>query len=94
MDNKNLPAFPFLEYNEIGYGEAVVFYSPDGSKQVIPYKPGLSKREWFAGMALMGICANPQFKEWSDDFVTSLALGNADRVLTALEKEPAKSPAP
>lgn len=89
MDNKNLPAFPFLEYNENGYGEAVVFYSPDGSKQIIPYKPGLSKREWFVGMALMGLCANPEYKVWSNDYVKTAAIGNADRVLAELEKQPA-----
>ena len=33
------------------------------------YHPGLTKREWFAGMAMQGILANPKTKVGEDDII-------------------------
>lgn len=55
IKNGNKPAQPFFEYNENGYGDAVCFYMPDGSKQIIPYSAGMSKRERMATDILAGI---------------------------------------
>lgn len=44
--------------------------------------PGLTKAEWFAGMALQGILANPNFNG-TGDFIASCAKGYGD-ILAAL----------
>jgi hypothetical protein len=48
MENKDMPAFPFFEFNENGYGNSIVFNGGDGSRQILPYQTGISKLEFFA----------------------------------------------
>lgn len=43
MYNTKLPAYPFLEYNEGGNGNAITIYSSDGCKQLLNYQPGFTK---------------------------------------------------
>lgn len=91
MDNKNQPAFPFFEYNENGYGESVVLTMPDGSRQFLPYKPGLTKRELAFFMALGGfMAAKPETpNEINTKRVAIELLEYVDAGFEALEKQPA-----
>lgn len=45
---------------------------------------GLTKREYFAALALQGLCANPEYIHWSDEKVSGMAIGEADRLIEAL----------
>lgn len=38
---------------------------------------GLTKREWFAGMALQGLCANPNIIGWTEHEGTDYKLDDA-----------------
>jgi hypothetical protein len=51
------PAFPCLEYNEPGYGDAIII-TINGEKNIIPFKEGMSKRFYAACKAMQGICVN------------------------------------
>lgn len=51
---------------------------------------GLTKREWFAGMALQGLLANSKYLDWAakserplGEFLAASALGLADDLLSA-----------
>ena len=46
---------------------------------------GLSKREWFAGMAMMGLCADRVAKLGD---IPGIAVDLADRLMRELAKEP------
>lgn len=73
MENQNEPAFP-TEYTEIEQGERVLFY-----------KDGLTKREYFAGLAMQGICAS--IKELPFGYSTAdMAVMLADALLAELAK--------
>ena len=53
-------------------------------------EPGLTKREYFAGLAMQGLCANSQENSPAGDWKTvarDAALA-ADALLAELEKEP------
>lgn len=47
--------------------------------------PGLTKRQWLAGMALQGLCANPaeDVKNQTYDKVAEMALKHADALIAA-----------
>jgi hypothetical protein len=47
---------------------------------------GLTKREWFAGMALMGFAANPETVAWSNQTAAKAAVMNADALIAALKE--------
>jgi hypothetical protein len=76
MEDKNTPAFP-RPRQIIGSGED--YYE-------IPASSGLTKREWFAGMALQGLLASDRYKFWGTDNFALQAVMIADDVLTELEK--------
>ncbi len=38
MDNLQLPAYPFFDFTEVGYGNAIVIYAADGN--------GTGKLKW------------------------------------------------
>jgi hypothetical protein len=51
----NEPSNPFFKWNEAGYGDCIVIYSENGSKQFIPYQEGLTIRQHFASMAMQSL---------------------------------------
>ena len=46
---------------------------------------GLTKREWFAGMAMQGMAANP---EWGASDIANYAVDQADTIIAKLNKAP------
>ena len=77
MENKNQPAFPILK-QVIGSGE---------DYHEIPGCDGLSKREYFAGLAMQGILASDDTDPWGN--MTGLAEQSviaADALCGALDK--------
>jgi hypothetical protein len=54
----NEPANPFFTWNVPGYGDCITIEDKNGSKQFLHYKEGLTKREYFAAMALQGYIAS------------------------------------
>ncbi len=68
MDNSNQPAFPIVEATLDGNNVA----------------SGLSKREYYAGQALMGLLANPN--PGSIDKCAKMAVEAADLLIVELEK--------
>jgi hypothetical protein len=49
--------------------------------------PGLTKREWFAGMALQGILANPNTGIYSENFSFAITKANAEYMADAMLEE-------
>lgn len=47
---------------------------------------GLSKREYFAGLAMQGFCAAPDTGEWSTETLAECAVRQADALLAELEE--------
>ena len=58
MDNLKLPASPFFEATENGYGNAVCIYDVTGGKQILPFSPGFTKLEKAALMITQGLAAS------------------------------------
>ena len=79
MENKNQPAFPpSKEMCEM----------PNGENNIEQYPFGLTKREYFAAMAMQGICASGA-NDFNTDHVqqiAEIAVKQADALLTALDK--------
>ena len=48
---------------------------------------GITIREWFAGQALAGFCANPACKDVGYKALVVASLGMASAMVEALEKE-------
>lgn len=49
---------------------------------------GMSLRDWFAGQALAGLCANPDINcNVAEDYLAAIALERADAMLKARGKE-------
>ena len=57
----NEPVYPFLKWNEAGYGDSIVAYDANGGKQFFPYESGLTKREYFAALAMQSLL--PDYQE-------------------------------
>lgn len=73
MENKNLPAFA-----------SVAISGENGYQQ-----DGLTKREYFAGLAMQGLLSNPkQIDTTNFKWIAEHALGYADELLEQLEKQP------
>ena len=47
---------------------------------------GLTKREYFAGLAMQGLLANPKLTELNIENLTVLAIEHTDELLKQLEK--------
>lgn len=68
--------------------------TPDGKtyRETIEYQRGMSLRDWFAGMALIGVLASRDergrggFSELSEEKTAVFALKQADAMLAAREK--------
>jgi hypothetical protein len=69
MKKENEPIYPHLEHTHSG--------------EVLEYSKGLTKREYFAGLALQGLLACSEIKYLSDDICES-AVGLADELLKQL----------
>jgi hypothetical protein len=80
MTNGNDPIDPII--GSIGHEDF-------GGKGVYMNTTGLTKREYFAAMAMQGLCANTAAYNYYDDFkdVAAAALQNADALIEALNKE-------
>lgn len=54
-----------------------------------PYYKGMSLRDWFAGMAMMGFAASPSNKvgQWTPEEVAGDAYGYADAMLAERESQ-------
>lgn len=70
-ENKNKPAFPTLFEDEHGQQGAV---------------GGLTKREYFAALALQGILAKTGISIYDVKIVSTMAIQNADELLKQLEE--------
>lgn len=49
--------------------------------------PGMSLRDWFAGMAMQGMMANSEFCEWSPSSIAEYSYDQSDYMLKAREIE-------
>lgn len=73
MSNANDMAFPVvLETTR----------TPNDSEQL-----GLTKREYFAAMAMQGYCSNPELNHWSHDETAEHAAFLADALLVELARK-------
>jgi hypothetical protein len=75
--------------NEIGDAPAIPFYPqrPWDNESSIGY-PGLTKREYFAGLAMQGLLSNPaQIDTTNFEWIARHAKGYADALLAELEAE-------
>lgn len=78
MENKDTPAFPVLEMQSIG-----------GKQFLDCTAPGLTKREYFAVMAMQGICASEYPKDMPQsfaDWAAEMATCCADALIEELSK--------
>ena len=51
------------------------------------YATGLTKREYFAGLAMQGYCANPEMRHTSIEAIGKYSVQQADALLSALNKD-------
>lgn len=82
MENGNLPAFarPWSKIKQ----------SPDAPEQISLAQPGLTKREYFAAMAMQGILAQHEpgvYEPISTHMTIQSALSLADELLKQLDNE-------
>ena len=86
----NEPANPFFTWNIASYEDCVVLEGKDGKRQYLRYKPGLTKREHFAAMAMQGLLSGAHFQapldelcqqsvEVADALIKELNKGNEDK---------------
>lgn len=89
MKNGDKPASPFFDINENVYGDAIYVYDATGGKQILPFSPGLTKREYFAAMAMQGYIASygGTTTEPNVSIVVKKAVEYADALLKELESE-------
>jgi len=53
-------------------------------------RPGMELRDWFAGMALSGLLANPKNDEMDNDDLVTICYSTADDMMEMREKAWAK----
>ena len=75
--NGNEPAFPMPDTKAQKFSDCPP-----------PWLPGLTKREWMAGMVLSGFAANPRADDWDMYEQTRDAAMYADALLAELAKAP------
>lgn len=87
----NPPAFPGVEGSS-GNGNSVPLISPQGDTTWINYQPGMTLRDWFAGMALRQRLTpswdETGFVERDIKIVVQECYSIADAMLAAREKNP------
>ena len=52
------------------------------------YHDGMSLRDWFAGMGLCGLSANPRYAKYPEGDIAHFAYDRADAMLKAREAKP------
>lgn len=60
----------------------------DGVEEVFGYEPGLTKREYFAGLAMAAMSMNEAFNNNQPEELAKFAVIDADALLAALEAKP------
>lgn len=64
-------------------------YNPDDDTPTVKIPSGLSRRDWFAGMALMGFCANDGIgRVCASDDIAIRATTRADALIAELDRPP------
>ena len=58
-----------------------------GERIIIGQTGGLTKREYFAAMALQGICANHYVPHWDGAQISNYAVQYADALIKALNND-------
>lgn len=53
-------------------------------------RPGMELRDWFAGMALSGLLANPKNDEMDNDDLVTICYSTADDMMEMRDQEWAK----
>ena len=81
----NEPANPFFTRNVPGDGDWITIEDKNGRKQFLRYKEGLTKREYFAAMAMQGITSRIG---WDAEDAAKHAVNCADALINALNKIP------
>lgn len=78
--NDGGPAFPQVNYARPadGYGASIM-----------EIRGGMSLRDWFAGQALAGMCADPQLKDFAEEFA-KMSYKLADKMLANRNLEESK----
>lgn len=74
MENSKQPAFPHVAFNQ------------QGEYTTSPFANGLTKREYFAAMAMQGLASNIG-KFTTLEYVSKTAVEVADAVLLELQKK-------
>lgn len=78
---KDEPAFPVERQFDCPHCKAAGQYKTSG----------LTKREWFAGLAMKGILMNPDWSTHSIENVSTYATNQADSLIAKLESDDAKA---
>jgi hypothetical protein len=55
-------------------------------------QPNLTKREYFAAMAMQGVCASPHSWDCVPETIAKYAVTQADALIAELEKKPEAKP--
>ena len=71
MSDANKPAFPSQH---------------DDRSHILSHEEGLTKREYFAAMAMQGILAHPEHSKFTAAAIADDAIRQADALLAELEK--------
>ena len=85
----NEPAFPFWEYNENGYGNAVV-YNEGIPKDNIPFNRGLTIRQFMATKVMAALISGPGFvmDPGIHEVVAKEAVKFTDELISGLNSTP------
>jgi len=79
---KNEPAFPNVKYN-FRKNPDPKGYEPE----FYDISTGLTKREYFAGLAMQGLCANSSTYDWPIKDVSSISIKFANSLIKELSKD-------
>lgn len=84
MNNLKLPAAPFFDATE--FGNAVVLYAADGSKQILPFSPGFAKLEKASLMIAQGMTTNPIYSSYTAEQLAKKSTHFARAILEEANK--------
>lgn len=69
-----------MDKPSLGSRQAFPVPWPDG-----PPAPGMTLREYYAGLAMQGVCANSDSTDWTAASVATVAVALTDALIAALE---------